>query len=103
MKPFANPVESLAQLHPATAMQAEKHLIEAHQRSSEVAKNLYKAAFDPKQTLSPIIELHDGQNLNTILSETRSTVARVNSDYPAIYSAARQVTIVPGPRMFTSS
>jgi predicted permease len=58
---------------------------------------------DPKQTLSPIIALKQGQSAESVLNEIKSTVAHVNSNYPSVYNASRRVLLVPAHRMFTYS
>ncbi|HET7436222.1 MAG TPA: ABC transporter permease [Thermoanaerobaculia bacterium] len=49
----------------------------------------------------PLIVLREGQTIQPILNEMKSTIARVNGDYPRLFNATRRVELIPGYRMFT--
>ncbi len=56
---------------------------------------------DSAQMLSPLIELHSGQDIKALTREMQEIVDGVNKDYPDLYNAGRHVEIFPAVRMFT--
>ncbi len=54
---------------------------------------------DSTMIVSPLIALHKGQNLRTVLSEMKSAVDRVNHDYPDLFNTGRHIMLFPGRLM----
>lgn len=58
---------------------------------------------DSKQMLQPLIALRNGQTVDAARTELKSIVARVNGDYPDLFSDKRRVAVMPANRMYTHS
>jgi len=56
---------------------------------------------DSAMTLSPLIVLHENQNVHNALNEMNAAVAGVNHDYPNLFKSARHPALIPAKRMFT--
>jgi putative ABC transport system permease protein len=56
---------------------------------------------DSAMTLSPLIVLEKGQNLDSVLNEMKTAINRVNGEYPDQFNSARHVVLIPALRMFT--
>lgn len=58
---------------------------------------------DATMSVSPIILLGPGQNINTILNEMKAAHDGIVRDYPDIFKTTRHVVLIPAKRMFTHS
>lgn len=56
---------------------------------------------DSNIMLSPIIKLHDGQNVESVLNEARSAIAEVDRSHPRLFDAGRAPALIPAHRMWT--
>jgi predicted permease len=56
---------------------------------------------DSTLVLCPMILLHENQNLNALLAEMQTTVARVNREYPDLFKSTRHVELYPALRWIT--
>ena len=56
---------------------------------------------DSTMTVTPLIVLQDGQSPETVLTEMKTAVERVNGDHPSLFHSARRVGLIPAHRMYT--
>jgi putative ABC transport system permease protein len=56
---------------------------------------------DSTTTVSPLIVVHDGQDLDAVTNEMKTAIDDVNRRYPRLFNSTRHVALIPASRMFT--
>jgi putative ABC transport system permease protein len=62
--------------------------------------NVARPADSKVTRLNPVVELGEGQNLESVQNEIRTAVTAVNKDYPDTYNAGRRPVLVPANRTY---
>ena len=56
---------------------------------------------DSSLTVSPMVILHENQNLDAVLNEMKIAVEGVNRDHPQLFNPGRSVALIPASRMYS--